>query len=357
MGRILLFLCALGLPAGGAAAQWREPYVERVTLADDGLAGPVRSAETRKQFTLAGRSGGPPRPYVQLSRVTYDREGRRREDVVADSGVLVRRLAYTYDDRGRSTGYARLGAGGEVQRVTYSYDAGGRWVARETTGEGAGRESYLRDEAGRLLETVHPDGSRTTNRYDARGRRVEEVRSMADGVVLATTAWEHGPAGAVRETWRDGSGLVRWVHALRHDAEGRLVERTIREENGVRGLAATHMPVPGREVFTYRDGGRMVETESFAPDGAPRGKVVERFDARGRMVERERFGPDGAPEPAESVWLDGAGNVVRTVRGVERWSYDDDRHGNWTRKRWLIAPQGGGEPVETYVETREIAYW
>lgn len=356
MGRILLFLCALALPAG-AAAQWREPYLERVTLADDSLAGPVRRVESRKQFTAAGRSGGPPRPYVQLSRVTYDREGRRTEDMVADSGVLVRRLTYTYDERGRSTGYAWLGAGGEVQRVRYSYDAAGRRVEKETTGTGAGRERYLRDRAGRLLETVRPDGSRTVNRYDERGRRVEEVRSMADGVVLAATTWEHGPAGAVRESWRDGSGLVRYVHDLRHDAEGRLAERTIREENGVGGLAASHAPVPGREVLTYRDGGRTVETQSFAPDGAPRGKTIERFDARGRMVERERFGPDGAPEPAESVRLDDAGKVVRTVRGVERWSYDDDRPGNWTRKRWLIAPEGGGEPVETYVETREIAYW
>ncbi len=68
---------------------------------------------------------------------------------------------------------------------------------------------------------------------------------------------------------------------------------------------------------------------------------MERFDARGRLVERVELGPDGAPVPAETLWLDDAGRVARTVRGTERWSYDDDRHGNWTRRRRLIVTRRG----------------
>ncbi|HEU0079233.1 MAG TPA: hypothetical protein VFQ76_16380, partial [Longimicrobiaceae bacterium] len=340
MDRILVFACALGLLAGGAPAHGQEPYRERTTLAEDSLAGPVRSVETRRRFTAAGRNGGPSRPYEQVVRVAYDREGRRTEYVVADSGVLVDRMVYAYDDRGRNTGYTRFAARGQVQRVAYSYDAGGRLVGMDNTGEITGRFRYVRDDAGRLLESVHEGGPRMSYRYDERGRRVEEVYRMADGTVLGTARWEHGPAGPVRETRTDGGGLVRRVHEMRYDAEGRLVERTTRETNAVRGLSQSHAPVPGRETFSYRDGGRTVETESFAPDGTPRGRKVERFDARGRIVEVEKFGPDGAPEPAETFSLDDAGRLARTVRGVERWSYDDDRHGNWTRKRWLIAPAG-----------------
>lgn len=360
MDRILVCVCALGLLAGSAPAQERwlepEPWRERTTLAEDSLAGPVYSVWVQRPFTAAGRNGGRPWQYVQFVIATYDMEGRRTKYAVVDSGVVTAGTMYAYDGRGRSTEHVRFTRRGEVGRVRFEYGAGGGLVGRETTGEIPGRERYLRDEAGRLVEVVDLNGARTTYRYDAQGRRVERVGSLGDGTVLGTTTWEHGPAGVVRETRIDGGGLVRYVFDLRHDAEGRLVERTIREENAVGGLASTHSPVPGRETFSYRDGGRTVETESFAPDGVPRGRKLERFDARGRIVERQRFGPDGAPEPAETFRLDGAGNGRATIRGVERWSYEDDRHGNWTRRRWLIVPQGGGQPVETYVETRAITY-
>ncbi|MET0397955.1 MAG: hypothetical protein ABW277_14170 [Longimicrobiaceae bacterium] len=355
MGHILVIVCALGLLAGNAAAQ--EPWLERTTLAEDSLAGPVRSVEVRMTRTTDGRSAGPPRRYEEVTRVEYDRAGRRTELVRTDSGVVTSRIVYTHDEAGRNTGHVRFAGTAERQRLIYTYDARGGVVGKQTIGEIEVKERYVRDEAGRLLESVREGGPRMAYRYDERGRRVEEVYRMADGTVLGTARWEHGPAGPVRETRIDGGGRVRWVFEMRYDAEGRLVERTIRETNSIRGLAHSHAPVPGREVFTYRDGGRTVETVSFAPDGAPRGGKVERFDARGRLVERAELGPDGAPVPTETLWLDDAGRVARTVRGTERWSYDDDRHGNWTRRRRLIVPEGGGEPVEAHVETREIAYW
>ena len=336
MKRILLFVCALGLPAGGAAAQ--EPYRERTTLAEDSLAGPVRSVETRRHFTAAGQNGGPHRPYEQVVRVAYDREGRRAEYAQTDSGVVTRRIVYTYDEAGRNTGQVRFAGDAERQRVAYAYDAGGRVVGMRTLGEISVTDRYVRDDAGRLLESVREGGGRTSYRYDAEGRRVEEVRRTEDGTVLGTTTWEHGPHGPTRETRSDGGGRVRWVFELRYDAGGRLAERVTREANAVRGISHSHAPQPGREVYAYRDGGRTVETESFAPDGAPRGRKVERFDARGRLLERAEHAPDGTAT-------------------VARWSYDDDRHGNWTCRRLRIVPQGGGEPVETYAETREIAYW
>ena len=255
-----------------------------------------------------------------------------------DSGVVTSRIVYTHDEAGRNTGHVRFAGTAERQRLVYTYDARGGVVGKQTIGEVEVKERYVRDEAGRLLESVSEGGPRMSYRYDERGRRVEEVYRMADGTVLGTARWEHGPAGPVRETRIDGGGRVRWVFEMRYDAEGRLAERTIREENAVSGLSASHAPVPGREVFTYRDGGRTVETVSFAPDGAPRGGKVVRFDARGRMVESAEHGPGG-------------------IVTVARWSYDDDRHGNWTRRRRLIVPQGGGEPVEAHVETREITYW
>lgn len=354
MVRILVCACALGLLAGSAGAQerWRgrepEPYRERTTRAEDSLAGPIRSVERRRRFTMAGRNGGPPRPYEQVVRTAYDREGRRTEYVVADSGVLTWRSVYTYDDRGRNTGYVGSGPGGEEQRVVFAYDAAGRTVGMATTGRISTTRRFARDEAGRVTE-VNEGGMRTTYRYDAQGRRVEQVL-IQEGTPLAGRTWEYGPSGVVREIHRDGAGRESYVYDSRYDAEGRLVERTVRAADGSTHPLTVHGPSPGRQVFTYRDGGRTVETAWFAPDGTPQWKAVERFDDRGRIVEVET-------QPAETVRPDAGGHAARTVRGATRWSYEDDRHGNWTRRRQLHVPEGGGEPVETYVETRELTYW
>jgi len=294
--------------------------------------------EARVTRTTEGRRAGPPRVYEEVTRVEYDRAGRRTELVRTDSGVVTSRIVYAYDEGGRNTGHVRFAGTGERQRLVYTYDAVGRVVGRQTIGEIEVEDRYVRDEAGRLVESVSEGGPRMSYRYDERGRRVEEVYRMADGTVLGTARWEHGPAGPVRETRIDGGGRVRWVYEMRYDAQGRLVERTTRETNAVRGLSRSHAPDPGREVFTYRDGGRTVETTWLAPDGTLRRKRVQRFDARGRMVEFAEHGPGG-------------------IVTVGRWSYDDDRHGNWTRRRRLIVPKGGGEPVEAHVETREITYW
>ncbi len=207
MGRILVIVCALGLLAGNAAAQ--EPWLERTTLAEDSLAGPVRSVEVRTTRTTDGRRAGPPRRYEEVTRVEYDRAGRRTELVRTDSGVVTSRIVYT-SRRGRPQHGARPlrrhrrapAAGLHVRRAGRG---GGKADHRRDRGEGALRPRRGGEAAGERARGRPPHGRTATTSGAGAWRRCTGWRTAPCwGPRGGSTA----PAGPVRETRIDGGGRV-----------------------------------------------------------------------------------------------------------------------------------------------------
>lgn len=330
MRRSIVSVCVLGLLPGTLLAQEPELGLGRVTLAADSLHGPVRSVEWRIPFD--GEED-------RVIRTWYDRQGRRTERVQEDDEA-VERCLYSYDAQGRRSGMkveSRLPPSAEtsLQRSTFLYDAHGRLAAQLFHYPGTPeprRYSYGRDEHGRLVEVNYGPSGRLEYRYDAAGNRVVEALFNGGGREYARHELAYDAAGRLIQR-RIRTDEQCWVLRFQYDAKGRLAEAVTELVAGDPRVSWSHGPEPGREVYTWSDGGRTKETTSYAPDGTLRKRLVQRLDAHGRLVE---YAEDG--------------------RGTVRWEYEDDHWGNWTRQCHLWSPTEGSRVVSTCM-TRAITYW
>lgn len=327
--RTIVSVCMLGLLPGVLLAQEPELALEPVTLAADSLHGPVRSVEWRISIPGMGE---------RVIRTWYDRQGRRTEREQVEDGVTMQRWRYSYDEKGRRSGMEvesrPPSAEAILQRYAFVYDAHDRVTAQLIHFAGAPeptRHTYARDEHGRLVKVVYDRSGRTEYRYDTAGNRVVQAYFDATGREYGRHDVSYDAAGRVVER-RVRSDELTWVVQYRYDAGGRLAE-TVTEVVAGDPAGMSHGPVPGREVYTWSNGGRTKETAFYAPDGTPRNRLVQRWDAKGRLVE----------------WTENG-------RGTVRWEYEEDHWGNWTRQCHLWSPPGGAEVQSTCI-TRAIAYW
>lgn len=237
------------------------------------------------------------------------------------------RLVYVLDDTGRRMETREIGPDGTLRdRTTFSYDSAGRvrvMAYFDHAGRPGSRRELAYDSAGRLL------GDWGVTRYDSLGRR--------------------------REVEVHDGGVVRWRTEYRYDDEGRLREEETRDLK-LGGLTLPGYPEPRKVVYTYHpDGGRTGETIPYGRDGAPTGRVVDRFDASGRRVEREEFNADGTRTPRRVYDQARGQNLV--LMGRTRWTEELDAHGNWVRRGYILIPDDGGPPVQLWEIVREIDYW
>lgn len=355
---LALLLSAPALAQDISGREHHEP-----TAVQDSLRGPVRSVRYASPDAGSGE--------VALV-TTYDRMGRRGEMLEYRGDDLRSRLAYTYDERGRNTGWEfyEVPRHGAPHAPVYESPPG------TPLPDVPERHVIVLDDAGRRTETrdIRANGtlrSRVTFALDSAGRvRVMEVFDHAgQSVVRHEIGYDsagrlllpgcgvarYDSIGRKRQVDVYEGDQVRWRTVYRYDGEGRLTEEETRDLIPTR-VPERDDPGPQKVVYTYQpDGSRTVETIRMDRDGAPAGRVVERFDAAGRRAEREEFRPDGTratrlvPDPV-------TGKNVE-VAGLARWTEELDAHGNWTRRAHIIIPDDGSPPILLWEQVREIAYW
>ena len=296
---------------GWSGRRWRE----------DSLAGPAPLGGGADDAD-DGRTATPvaPRRYEEVTRVEYDRAGRRTELVRTDSGVVTSRIVYTHDEAGRNTGHVRFAGTAERQRlvvhVRRAGRGGGKADHRRDRGDGALRPRRGGAAAGERARGRPPHGRTATTSGAGAWRRCTGWRTApcwgprggstapagTGAAKPASTAGDRVPLG-LRDAPRRGRAGWRSGRSARRTQLGRL--------------SASHAPVPGREVITHRDGGRTVETMSFAPDGALRG-------GQGGALRRPR--PARGAGGARAGRRAGAGGDALAGRCRTRGA-DGSRHG------------------------------
>ena len=351
-------LVAALLPFLAAPAPAQEP----VTLAADSLEGPVRAVRVLRPLDTGVQELAP------AYAIWYDRAGRRTEMVDYERGEVRQRKVYTYDARGRHTGHeeywsARGPLPSQPRRHLYVLDEAGRRTEYRVLGRDGSlhnRFTFAYDRAGRLREELFfshrgEQTGRSVYDYDARGNRVLWESYDREGVRTGRRETRFDAGGRKTEEVIYQNAAPRWRIEYRYDGEGRLAERETHDLAPNPSVPpASHDPRPGKVVYTYRDGGRTLETATYAPDGTLTGRVVERRDGRGHS-ERAEYRPDGTLVPVRDY--DAARRRVVEVPGrvVGRTEYD--AHGNWTRQTSMLVPADGGAPVTLWVQVREITYW
>lgn len=156
------------------------------------------------------------------------------------------------------------------------FDAAGMYVLRR------------RFAGGRVTEEEHfrPNGDvdhRLTFRYDAHGRRAEEVMTFASGAVHGRWV-DHRDGGGrlLRREYHDRTDAVVVTETYTFADDGRRAE-------AVRGAVGTWS-------YGYDDAGRVIHVEGGPASGDEMDQQVldYEYDARGRLVHETERGPDGA---------------------------------------------------------------
>lgn len=189
-----------------------------------------------------------------VSRITYEHDSAGRVRVMASFDHVGRpswRREVAYDSTGRPLGeergvtrYDSLGRRSEVDvheggsvrwRTEYRYDGEGRLMEEETRDLlSGGRSLPGYPEPRKIAYTYHPDGSRTVetlrlgpdgapelrvvDRYDAKGRLVEQEKFRPDGTREPRRIFDSAGGTNV-----EVAGLTRWTEE--HDAHGNWIRR------------------------------------------------------------------------------------------------------------------------------------
>lgn len=282
----------------------------------------------------------------RVSRAYYDLDGN---------------LLYSINGSGQVTGYSYNKTGSVTQQVRYAalYAASDATTLANLNGlaSATGRiTKFSYDSAGRLIDTIDPDGFHTQLTLDAMGRVTQSTTGVyldANGAVNATltrastTAFEYDAVGRVtRQTFGVGTPQAT-ATKLKYDALGRLIDKFV-------GLATTEAVSNDTLAsdtqatvthWTYDELGRVkTETRGYT-DGDPAelqygydslGRVQTTTDARGTVTTNAYDAIDqlsgqtvamagtGA-DIATGYTYDSFGGVVKTVdpRGNESFSYYD----------------------------------
>ncbi|CAM3375318.1 YD repeat-containing protein [Paracidovorax anthurii] len=206
---------------------------------------------------------------------TYNRHG----DMVQASDARGNVTSYRYDAEGRQTG---------TSAQVWHFDTN----VTETV---ATAQAY--DRAGRLIETVDANGTRTTIAYDAASRVL--TRTVDGGGLSLATRYAYDPLGRqIRITQPGGS-----VTELRYDARGQLLEQVVDPA----GLALSTR-------YAYDAQGHTLEVTR------PEGTLTRySYDSAGRRI-REQVDPAGL-NLARSYTYDQGDNLTSSVDANGNTSY------------------------------------
>jgi YD repeat-containing protein len=224
------------------------------------------------------------------------------------------------------------------------YDTRGRLIEEDdyaSDGSLEWKTTYRYDQRDRVTELLEYDGDgslewKTTYRYGNHGKIVEQEVHGADGERIWATFYEYSSdhRGDLREGEAyalDGS-LARRV---RFDLQGNLVEET--------GYWLSGAPIWKRQ-YRYDDSGNEVERAQYDygrdPNGVLTMKRTLRYDHYGRLIEMTNYDPNDLPEARTSFSYDEQGNRVAEVtydRDGEitssiSYRYHYDGHANWVRQ-------------------------
>lgn len=238
--------------------------VERSEREEEGLAGPVRSVETREsllvqtdRFDLQGRLTERIQGGMETSQglwplrflYSYDQAGRRMTETVRDArGELVKETRFAYDDHGhRSAEVATWGDGTFENASLYDYDRAHRLIRglHYNAQQVINRNLYTFDGAGRLMR----ERFERNYQYDAGGRQV--IRS---------------------DRFDMGYEVV-----MRYDDQGRIREKVVFDLAGL---------VQGRSEFHYDEHGNQNEERIFNAEGRATDRKGYRYeyDAMGNWI-------------------------------------------------------------------------
>jgi RHS repeat-associated protein len=274
--------------AAGNVTTYR--YTGRHDLVE--IIDPLGRVVDRREYDEDGRLIAVTNPSTG-ERVTFDRDGAARREIVTDADD--NQTVFAYDERGNvievvdalggrttstfdaagnaltvtdplgHTTTRTYDANGNVltetdptgRTIAWTYDERGRVtsVTQGASTDDAATTSYRYDAAGNLVETVFPDGSRRTAAFDARGNLVRVVEP--DGSVATAT---YSPAGFLTsETGPDGRTIAYGV-----DAVGSITSVT--DPTG----ATTTFEVDARGLpVEVTDPAGRTSTIEWAPNGSP----------------------------------------------------------------------------------------
>jgi len=358
-------VCFLLLLTTSVALAAQEPPPN---LALDRLKGPVRTIKSGTVgFVLKdGKRVENTRRVAKILR--FDERGNRTEATTLDSdGTVSERLVYSYDALGRNTGYEeyyRLAgkAMGDPRRHIYTLDHNGKIVERisyEADGSVGPRFNYKYDSKGNKLEDSFTSWTggrigRTSYTYDADGHVLTHTDYDADGAVSWKTIDSYDAAGRRVEWEQYQEQVLRYKKLFRYDHKGRIAE----EETFVFDVSRavnSHGPEPGKVVYTYNDKRHSTEIATYDPAGALKLREVHTYDKHDNQVGRELFNADGSARPTEVAFFDEKRAVKLSGKSHTQFQYDS--HGNWTKKVYLILPDGAQEPQPWRADFRNITYY
>jgi len=261
------------------------------TAGADELVGPVR--EVRQEISESAPGGGAAR---RVLSATFDAKGNKVEETrFGADGSVAQRCVYTFDAQGRATRYEEYSAGLSVPRK-HVYVLGGKGERAEyrivqPDGKPGEKRLYVYDARGRLAEErLHEHKgqllSRNVHAYDEAGRPVSQTRYDADGAVSSVATVSYDAQGRPVERARQEGGVLMYRIVYRYDSRGRLIEQETVGSVLDADVPAAEAHQPGRVSYVYKDGKQPKEATRFGPDGAPRERIVYKYDSRGNWISK-----------------------------------------------------------------------
>ena len=258
------------------------------------LAGPVK--EVRHETSESAPGGGAAR---RLRSASYDAKGNKVEETnFGPDGSAAQRFVYTFEARGRATGYEEYSGGLSTPRrhVYVLGEKGERVEYKIVQPDGAAGEKrlYTYDAQGRLVEErLHEHKgqllSRNVHAYDDAGRPVSQTRYDADGSVSSVAKVTYDAQGRPVERTRHESDVLTYRIRYRYDSRGRVVEQETVGSVLDADVPAAEVQQPGRVSYVYKGGKRPQEATRFGPDGAPRERIVYKYDSRGNWISKTYY--------------------------------------------------------------------
>lgn len=244
------------------------------------------------------------------------------------------RLEYVYDALGQLDRVRLfMGAADPIRTTHYTHDPGGRLTALQIDGSATYR--FTPDSAGRRIELLRPDGTKT--RYVYENGRIKEVTSTLAGQSVAsaidTLTYENGRV----KTWREQRALHQLpdtTSVFAYDEAGRLLsvaspdpfqaqtwgpydEAGNLRRDRYRYDEADQLLDDGNELWLHDAQGRLTEIRE---PGATHPRRRLHYDLRGRLVEVEDIDRDGTGTSVFRARYDAVGRRMQ----VDGTSYVHD---------------------------------
>lgn len=353
------------MTSGGLAAQGPPP-----TRARDGLLGPVKTLESGT-INYEVKDGNRVEGKSRLTqKLRFDERGNLIEAITFDpNGSISDRMVFTYDALGRNTGYDeyyRLSnqAVAKPRKHIDTLDHNGRVVERiiyEADGTAGSRFTYKYDDKGNKLEVSFYSWTgahlgQTTYTYDAAGNPLTQTARNLNDATSSKTVNSYDAKGRLVQ-WEQYQGeVLRYKKLFKHDGKGRVTAEETFEFNAPPGVMFSHAPVPGKIVHTYDDKQRSKEIATYDPTGALKTREVRTFDDHGNQVGWEFYNADGSARNSEINFHENH-RLLGKLTGKSHTQFQYDSHGNWTKKVYLILPDGAQEPQSWRADFRNITYY